>query len=381
MLWFDPFTMTFEQPQSEPDLLGSPLLAADQFTHSPLSNPREEIRLLHIEEGADEDPIDCMITTWLQSSEPPYHAISYTWGDGVDADETIHINGGPFQVRRNCWDALCQCRSQFSYSREPDYIWIDSICINQDDKPEKNSQVAIMGEIFQRAATVKACIGREDEASRFVHAMLLGIGQKTHRPYPNPFNRVLKAPWIDSIPTVDNTTLCDALLTLHRRPYFSRLWVVQEHRLAQHVDVYCGTDKFFLGALQHLLEEMRQGRCDIDQINGSGFQILIDHGYVRSPVLRNRREHLALLLARFAGFRCADPRDKIFGLLRMVNWEGSDPILPDYNCSLLGLARLALWVFTKSRAADSQGIISSASLLMKALGLTSEHKEMAALLE
>lgn len=40
-------------------------------------------------------------------------------------------------------------------------IWVDALCINQEDDRERAGQVKIMGSIYQRARLVKVWLGKE----------------------------------------------------------------------------------------------------------------------------------------------------------------------------------------------------------------------------
>jgi hypothetical protein len=62
-----------------------------------------------------------------------------------------HIGGGT-----NLWDALHCLRKRANGRR----YWIDAICINQADIPERNQQVRIMPHIYFRAHTVVVWLGR-----------------------------------------------------------------------------------------------------------------------------------------------------------------------------------------------------------------------------
>lgn len=84
-------------------------------------------------------------------SAPPYHAISYTWGDpGLTARVTV--KGRRMEVRQNCEYVLRQAcwhgggGGGGSTSRS---YWVDAICIDQGNLEEKGRQVAMMGGIYQ----------------------------------------------------------------------------------------------------------------------------------------------------------------------------------------------------------------------------------------
>jgi hypothetical protein len=71
-----------------------------------------------------------------------YIAISYMWGSPEDT-KTITINGMPVTVGENLTIAL----DYFRFSLV-DKIWINAVCINQDDINERNTQVLRIRDIF-----------------------------------------------------------------------------------------------------------------------------------------------------------------------------------------------------------------------------------------
>ncbi|KAF2126662.1 HET-domain-containing protein, partial [Dothidotthia symphoricarpi CBS 119687] len=133
---------------SEPDI------AINQFEHDPLPDPKAYFRLLEIQQAGLGEHAVCQLTTWLIEDAPPYTAISYTWGDSTSTT-TVSINGAQMPVRANCEYVLRQAYA----SKTSLYYWIDAICIDQTGNHEKNHQVAMMGQLYKRAAHVLACIG------------------------------------------------------------------------------------------------------------------------------------------------------------------------------------------------------------------------------
>lgn len=89
------------------------------------------------------------VSIWSLDRIPLFNAISYTWGS-PQYKRTVHINGVACEVHQNCHAALSQTR-QYSPTA---LVWIDSICINQDDDSEKGSQVRMMGDISALAERV-----------------------------------------------------------------------------------------------------------------------------------------------------------------------------------------------------------------------------------
>jgi hypothetical protein len=105
-----------------------------------------------------------------------YFCLSYTWGDQSNKRQ-IRINGKSHSVAQNLWEFLhalrrhcvsAKKRSGLEHSRDDwlmalpkSYIWIDALCINQEDEAEKSQQVQRMGQIYKRAQLVLMWLGRD----------------------------------------------------------------------------------------------------------------------------------------------------------------------------------------------------------------------------
>ncbi|KIM93081.1 hypothetical protein OIDMADRAFT_70040, partial [Oidiodendron maius Zn] len=87
-----------------------------------------------------------------------YTAISYAWGDPEPGTYEALIDGQTFCVRQNLWNCLDQVRLNHKIR----FLWIDAICINQNNPVEKSEQVLKMGDIYSRATEVYAWLGEAD---------------------------------------------------------------------------------------------------------------------------------------------------------------------------------------------------------------------------
>jgi hypothetical protein len=71
--------------------------------------------------------------------------------------ETIYIDEHEVSIGRNLYSALL-------YLRQPQkerVLWIDAICINQEDIQERNSQVQMMKRIYMAATRVISFVTSE----------------------------------------------------------------------------------------------------------------------------------------------------------------------------------------------------------------------------
>ncbi|KAL9108153.1 MAG: hypothetical protein Q9227_007007 [Pyrenula ochraceoflavens] len=90
------------------------------------------------------------------SSNQTYYALSYEWGTKHDLLE-IEVNGCRLSVRQNLWRYLDMARQTPKLCTTA--LWVDAICINQDNIQERNEQVAVMGEIYAGAERVVVWLG------------------------------------------------------------------------------------------------------------------------------------------------------------------------------------------------------------------------------
>lgn len=129
-------------------------------TIPPLSDPHRQIRLLYLyglqSNNTSSRNVDIIIgktSVWSLNDAPDFYAIAYTWGR-ESFHNSIMVNGVRRRVRQNCAYALWQARLYCPNS----YIWIKSMCINQESSRERGTQVAMMADIYEKAKEVLECI-------------------------------------------------------------------------------------------------------------------------------------------------------------------------------------------------------------------------------
>lgn len=146
--------------------------SSQTFVHTPLENPAS-IRLFRLLPGENGTSLKCEFVEHGDPSVTPYEALSYAWGNAVfpniievyessDGDETNRS----IPITKNLFDALQRLRSDV-----PRTLWVDALCINQDDLGEKGHQVANMGQIYRNARRVIVWLG-EDQTYPRTRALL-----------------------------------------------------------------------------------------------------------------------------------------------------------------------------------------------------------------
>ncbi|EHK48140.1 hypothetical protein TRIATDRAFT_180361, partial [Trichoderma atroviride IMI 206040] len=168
-----------------------------------------EIRLLRIEpRGGPSAEIRASLVKYNLQGRPndvtSFQALSYTWGHNSFAHNII-INGVKLPVADNLYSFL-QHRQETNQCID---IWIDAICINQNDLLEKNHQIPMMNMIYGRASELIIWLGPPSFDSELAIQSILEMGSGS--PY-------------DKLFTVEND-VWQAIQSLFERPWWKRIWI------------------------------------------------------------------------------------------------------------------------------------------------------------
>jgi hypothetical protein len=113
--------------------------------YSPLKSIGNEIRLLKISSGLEDEPLMCILEPISLDGDVLYTALSYCWGDANNRAD-IKVNGQSVSVTISLENALRRIRNV----AQDTMVWADAICINQQDMAEKSVQVSMMGSIYSK---------------------------------------------------------------------------------------------------------------------------------------------------------------------------------------------------------------------------------------
>ena len=138
-------------------MVPEPYASPKKYSYSPL--PPRTIRLLHLmPHDGNGDLIRCHLIeysiqeTWERADL--YEALSYCWG-GSDKPCSISIGESCLPITANLHAALLRLRHRLIGR----FLWVDAVCINQDDKVEQAQQVRFMAEIYSKASRVIVWLG------------------------------------------------------------------------------------------------------------------------------------------------------------------------------------------------------------------------------
>ncbi|KAK5711454.1 hypothetical protein LTR17_018390 [Elasticomyces elasticus] len=220
-----------------------------------------------------------------------------------------------------------------------------------------------MGDIYRTATTVLACVGPHDEHSRILVDLPLDVGISLDSANADKISLDDGEKWEDWIMSKDEqllTRMCHAIYEFGERPYWYRLWIVQELFEARDVEVMCGQSRLnywvvgqLVGIYLHTsIVIPNRGHWEVPYYGMSAFEtvataVLIAPAPVTSGLTDVWRLH------------CEDPRDRIYGMLRLFQWSPPEakPV-PDYARPAVDLAMAVL---------DSVECFAQASTLLWAL--------------
>ncbi|TVY80444.1 Heterokaryon incompatibility protein 6 OR allele [Lachnellula suecica] len=295
------------------------------FTYPRLSDG-ENTRLVILEPGEVDAEFD------LSSQEHTFFARSRlrsTLCSGMKIPITPNLDGALRQLR---------------YTDRPRVLWVDAICINQGDMAERSRQVRIMQRIYANAIQVVVWLGRgaQDDARSFeslqtLKSVLNGQGDSWFLVrlgwYRDKNGRVFSGGAHRSMLT---DIEYNHLITLLRRDWFRRTWVIQEVASSQKATVYCEDQSIPWEVLADVYMRLGDRFLPVSQLGGEDAHRSLEN---ITAIERARRSHsgplslsLFHILLATSFSKCKDQRDKIFAVVGLAkNWVEQKGLLPDYD--------------------------------------------------
>ncbi|KAH7410571.1 heterokaryon incompatibility protein-domain-containing protein [Cadophora sp. MPI-SDFR-AT-0126] len=257
-----------------------------QFQYHPLNPSKNEIRILRPVlqpgqhphsfrlEGGDPHystivnpdlSLEFELLVASLDDKPEFTALSYVWGDPAGVSP-IQVDSRQLLVAKNLGIAL----HHLAYQDIAPALWVDSICINQNDDVEKGDQVGRMRHIFSSASRVINWLGEGSHKSDLVADAIYAVEEEICRKFNVPKHKryemleymdfdteseligFLNATFRSNSPLAHMPLydiLRDFLVVLTRRLWWYRVWVVQELVVAREPTFQIGRRKIGFGGL------------------------------------------------------------------------------------------------------------------------------------
>ncbi|KAF5722720.1 heterokaryon incompatibility 6 OR allele [Fusarium mundagurra] len=296
------------------------------FPYDKLPNP-QSFRLLEIENGDSNCTISCTLRLHSLETAPLYQALSYVWGPPpTTSGKSIQCNGHDFFVTDNLYGALHRLRD----IRDCCLIWIDQICINQNDLQERSQQVSIMRDIYSKAQLVNAWLGVTDSPESAHVADMISIMASDSWPGIKDSTDLVDDKTLESLGLpAQNSQTWVAFKNMLALPYFSRVWIIQEIAVAKSYrirgSIIIPGVTFLRSAVDWLLITRVLKNRDTAHAVKNAMMVLMG-------IHESKDWHH--LVSRFVEHEASDPHDKIYAFIGLADQTGYD-IVVDYNKPVL----------------------------------------------
>lgn len=276
--------------------------------------PQGSFRLICMQSVKEpSEPVHVELETYRHSHCPSYETVSYAWGgEQGDSSPCRPIFIGPY------WDVLLQtenCWQMLRYARPTRGIrllWVDAICINQDNDEERSAQVAMMAQIYNDCEKTLVYLGPEIvkwhgehlPERKGLHELAAG-GQSGRHSRTEEHRKLLES-----------------------RKYFTRLWIIQELILSPKLIIPIDNVDYWADHTTDSRVQAASGGA-WDWWNNT-VPWAKSMGKRELPV-QNASEALLLTTQN----RSSDPRDRLFGVLALLGLDisTSPPLRANYTIS------------------------------------------------
>lgn len=335
--------------------------ASEDYIYQPLTNA-QDIRIVQLAPGSFDDEINCSLHTCsiefeypvdptkqikgaktltfftptfhivsLTTGEPIwYTALSYVWGD-PSLVKSIRCEGKLFHTTENLYTALKYLRR----TKSAVHLWVDQICINQNDLEEKTQQVILMSEIYQRAWSTIVWLGEEADNSSDAHKTLVAVKDALQyhfaeeAPSTEDFARL-------NLPPPESQAWHD-LGKFMSRSWFRRLWIIQEAVLSHNLNLVCGRrcipwsgmNLFAMCMADNYLDSLlavKESGEGTDSVLGVT-RIRMINTMIDSEASFPKQRTLLSALVEGRNSQATDARDKVYGIMGLT----ATAIRPDYT--------------------------------------------------
>ena len=322
----------------------------EEFEYGKTALRPDEIRILILRSEfyeEDESDVHCHLvrldlnaTKTLSRKRHPFMALSYVWG-AEEPKKKIYINGKHKHVSPNLHNALIHLREKMA----PVPLWVDALCINQQDTLETSREVLKMKRIYAQCWSVLYWLGpamdpdlddfyygQDDIPAHAVHMQEIGEVYETLRERGDNESEKIIDVWrsVTRVKQIDSLKrLATYLALLFSLPFWRRVWITQEFILSRDGFFVWGKYTFNVRALDALLHP--QARL----LPYTPYSVDF-HRYIKAYSMALETIRMRSYNARFLDallnvrYRLAGrEHDYIYGLLGFTNVRGG--IIPDYS--------------------------------------------------
>lgn len=263
--------------------------------------------------------------------EPTFEALSYSWGP-TQLPITIRVRDPDGrETLLPLQPSLVEALRHLRHAENKRRMWIDAICINQQDHQEKSIHIPYMWAIYRHAWQTVVWLGPEHDDSHSAIGKLNYIANQSvllrdGQTLPMPGDSDLDI-FQDPYPILSNTDVV-AIAQLLNREYFHRLWIVSELAMADvKAQIYCGVDSIRFYDFQKALH------CLIASVSRPlpPLELASQVAKVRYLTLPTGSLPFTTVLELYRSQQCSNQLDKIYGLSSMASSAFAQNIPVNYQ--------------------------------------------------
>lgn len=327
---------------------------------------QHQIRLIKFcSETADQPKVSLLTCSLDDDNE--YYALSYCWGKW-NAALTLDCDGSELQISPGLRDALIHLQLFREDANTIQYFWVDQICINQQDPDERTQQVKLMRRIYEQARRTLIWLGPYNpQLDGNVFDLIARVDAARHNknydvPQSMHHGRALGQITISEnsrlgLPDFDSPAW-NELVQLLKRPWFDRVWIIQEAALSRLSPlILCGDENFPWDEFSNAIDWLdRQGYDTATDFNSYAMTPFFIHDTRRFRDQQSGKPQLwrlEAILAMIRSVQATDSRDQIYAILGLTSDfkdDGANAVLsPDYRkCKFDVFADVARYCIKKS---------------------------------
>lgn len=250
---------------------------------------------------------------FLEDDGVTYEALSYTWGE-VSVDVEVTLNGHRKHVKDNLHTVL-HCLRRADQDR---WLWVDALCIDQINDRKKSHQVNRMRLIYEKANRLLIWLGRTIDDIDLLMEMMTQLRKRVRR--RDDYRKDQLEAWAREWPllvkelggmgTDFDIRRRNGLVDLLGRPWFQRVWILQEAFSAKRAAILCGRNEIATETFVVMPRLMQ-----VETEDHVWLVLDVMPGHLRVTSWRNVQLGLRTLLRKFWRSRASDQRDNIYALL------------------------------------------------------------------
>jgi hypothetical protein len=338
---------------------------SSRYMYRPL-HPDMMIRVLELEPGTLYAEIKGKLRHVSLYYPPKYSALSYVWGD-PEITYKISIDGQAFFVSSNLESFLRHIRS----ADDKTVVWVDAICIDQQDVEERNIQVRHMKRIYELSQRVLAWLGVGDYESKVAFKKMREVWAYSQqkrgsfadsREVAKNIQRTDKVFFVSPSGDVDGA-VWEAMNLFFQNPWWSRAWILQESTTSVPTFLVAGRDRLpYAAVATTILFVSFILRYHDSQLSRMGlkFDRPMAHSSFRADRISNRNMGFLRLLVQMQPYDASDPRDKVYTAVGLADDLYPGDIQIDYKLPVAEVYRnVAQYLLTKDGNLDWLGLVST----------------------